>query len=177
MTKVETALKNGIPLEDVIKDADMLTVIAARYAAVHGAAAISPAGPGSLQVASLLSNAAKKLVDSLPNVTLRQVLENASKDPEMMALLLEKGRTAKQKGDIFNKFLDKLGAMGVSVGKSAVTPALNYISPEEPQTLRMSQRRSNTGLILGVAHTSPPSHRWIMRDQWTWSVIDSCGET
>lgn len=140
MARIESAAKNGIPLEDVVKDADMLTVIAARYAAVHGASAIAPSGPGSLQVASMLSGAAKRLVDSLPNMTLRHVLENASKDPEMMALLLEKGRSAKQQGDIINRFLDKLGAMGVSIGKSAITPALNYVSPEEP---RPSQLRGN----------------------------------
>lgn len=140
MAKIESAAKNGIPLEDVVKDADMLTVIAARYAAVHGASAIAPSGPGSLQVASMLSGAAKRLVDSLPNMTLRHVLENASKDPEMMALLLEKGRSAKQQGDIINRFLDKLGTMGVSIGKGAVTPALNYVSPEEP---RPAQLRGN----------------------------------
>jgi hypothetical protein len=177
MAKIEAAAKNGIPLEDVVKDADMLTVIAARYAAVHGASAIAPSGPGSLQVASMLSGAAKRLVDSLPNMTLRHVLENASKDPEMMALLLEKGRSAKQQGDILNRFLDKLGTMGVSVGKTAVTPALNYQAPEEPRPsqlrggvqapftpegqaarqLRMLPKAPSTRGVPGVTGAAPAS--------------------
>jgi hypothetical protein len=63
----------------------------------------------------------------------RQILENAVKDPEAMAILLDKGRTPKQQADIANRLLNYLGSMGVSVGKSAVTPALNYVAPEEPR--------------------------------------------
>jgi hypothetical protein len=72
-------------------------------------------------------------------------MENAAKDPELMALLLEKGKTAKQQTSIANRLLDKLGAMGVSVGRTAVTPALNYIAPEEP---RPSQLRDTVQPIF-----------------------------
>jgi hypothetical protein len=56
-----------------------------------------------------------------------------------MAILLDKGRTQKQQTDIANRLLNYLGSMGVSVGKTAVTPALNYIAPEEPRPAQLQQ--------------------------------------
>ena len=136
MSKVETAMKNGIPINNLIPAADAVTELGLRVAGSEaGQAAASTIGGGnSLIAASAGSKAVRQIFDALPNATIRQVLENASKDPEMMALLLEKGRTAGQQTAIYNKLLDKLGAMGISVGKSAMTPALNYIAPEEPRT-------------------------------------------
>jgi hypothetical protein len=75
----------------------------------------------------------RQIFDNLPNATVRQILENAVKDPEAMAILLARGKTEKEKVDIANRLLNYLGSMGVSVGKTAVTPALNYLSPEEPR--------------------------------------------
>ena len=48
----------------------------------------------------------------------------------IMALLLEKGRTQKEKLDIANRLINYMGSLGVSVGKGAVTPALNYLSAD-----------------------------------------------
>ena len=90
-------------------------------------------GPGSLIAASAGSKAVRQIFDNLPNATVRQILENAVKDPEAMAILLAKGQTPKQQIDIANRLLNYLGSMGVSVGKLATTPALNYIGPEEPR--------------------------------------------
>ena len=135
MSRIETAMKNGIPINNLIPAADAVTELGLRVAGSEAGQAIASTvgGGNSLIAASAGSKAVRQIFDSLPNATIRQVLENASKDPEMMALLLEKGKTAKQQADIYNKILDKLGAMGVSVGKTAVTPALNYYSPEEPR--------------------------------------------
>jgi hypothetical protein len=133
MSKIETAMKNGIPITNLIEGADALTDLALRVVGSNIGTAAASGGSGSLIAASAGSKAVRQIFDALPNATIRQVLENASKDPEMMALLLEKGKTAKQQTAIYNKLLDKLGAMGISVGKSAVTPALNYLAPEEPR--------------------------------------------
>ena len=133
MARIETAMKNGIPIDDVVKGADFVTDLAMRVAGSHIGTSVAPGGPGSLIAASAGSRYVRQMFDALPNATVRKILENASKDPEMMALLLEKSTNPAQQKDRFNKFLDKLGAMGVSVGKTAVTPALNYQSPEEPR--------------------------------------------
>lgn len=133
MVRIETAVKNNVPLDDVIQGADAVTELALRVVGAKIGVAAAPPGPGSLIAASAGSKAVRQIFDNLPNATVRQILENAVKDPQAMAILLEKGRTPKQQVDIANRLLDYLGTMGVSVGKSAVTPALNYLAPEEPR--------------------------------------------
>ena len=133
MVKIETAVKNNIPLDDVIQGADAVTDLALRVVGARIGTAAAPGGPGSLIAASAGSKAVRQIFDQLPSATVRQILENAVKDPEAMAILLEKGRTQKQQIDIANRLINYLGSMGVSVGKTAVTPALNYIAPEEPR--------------------------------------------
>ena len=136
MVKIETAVRNRIPLDDVIQGADAVTELGLRVAGseIGKVASASVGGGGnSLIAAAAGSKAVRQIFDNLPNATVRQILENAVKDPEAMAILLDKGRTQKQQIDIANRLLNYLGSMGVSVGKSAVTPALNYIAPEEPR--------------------------------------------
>jgi hypothetical protein len=139
MVKIETAMKNNIPLDDVIQGADAVTDLALRVIGARIGTAASPGGPGSLIAASAGSKAVRQIFDNLPNATVRQILENAVKDPAAMAILLDKGRTQKQQTDIANRLLNYLGSMGVSVGKTAVTPALNYIAPEEPRPAQLQQ--------------------------------------
>ena len=133
MVRIETAVKNNVPLDDVIQGADAVTELALRVVGARIGTAASPGGPGSLIAASAGSKAVRQIFDNLPNATVRQILENAVKDPQAMAILLEKGRTQKQQTDSANRLLNYLGSMGVSVGKAAVTPGLNYIAPEEPR--------------------------------------------
>jgi hypothetical protein len=127
MTRIETAIKNNIPYEDVIQGADAVTDLALRVVGARiGTVASSGVGGGaSLIAASAGSKAVREIFDALPNATVRTILENAAKDPQAMALLLEKGRTQKQQLDIANRLINYIGSLGVSVGKSAVTPALN----------------------------------------------------
>jgi len=139
MVRIETAMKNNIPLDDVIQSADAVTDLALRVIGARIGTAASPGGPGSLIAASAGSKAVRQIFDNLPNATVRQILENAVKDPAAMAILLDKGRTQKQQTDIANRLLNYLGSMGVAVGKTAVTPALNYIAPEEPRPAQLQQ--------------------------------------
>ncbi len=139
MVKIETAVKNNIPLDDVIQGADAVTDLALRVVGARIGTAAAPGGPGSLIAASAGSKAVRQIFDQLPSATVRQILENAVKDPQAMALLLEKGRTQKQQIDIANRLLNYLGSMGVSVGKTAVTPALNYLATEEPRPAQLRQ--------------------------------------
>jgi hypothetical protein len=132
--------------------------------------AAAPSGPGSLIAASAGSKAVRQIFDALPNATVRVILENAVKDPDAMALLLAKGRTEKEKRDIANGVINLLGSYGVSVGKSAVTPALNYInapqegpaqtSPLTPQGQAARQLRQlpiapNTRGVPGLTDQAP----------------------
>jgi len=170
MARIETALKNNIPYEDVIEGADAVTDLALRVAGAQIGTAAAPKGPGSLIAASAGSKAVRQIFDALPNATVRAILENAVKDPQAMALLLQKGRTEKEQLDIANKVINYLGSLGVSVGKSAVTPSLNYLSAQEekpaktspftPQgeaarQLRQMPKAPNTRGVPGLTDTGP----------------------
>jgi hypothetical protein len=171
MARIETAIKNKIPVEDVIQGADAVTELGLRIIGARIGTAASPGGPGALIAASAGSKAVRQIFDALPNATVRVILENAVKDPDAMALLLAKGRTEKENRNIANGVINLLGSFGVSVGKSAVTPALNYINaPQEekpvqtsPLTsqgeayrqLRMLPKAPNTRGVPGLLDTAP----------------------
>lgn len=136
MVRIETARKNNLPLEDVIQGADVVTQFGLRLAGseLGTGASKSMGGTGSSLIAATAgSQVVRKIFDALPNATVRAVLENAVKDPEVMALLLQKGRTEKEQRQIANKVINYLGSLGVSVGKNATTPALNYLDEDEPR--------------------------------------------
>jgi hypothetical protein len=170
MARIETALKNNIPYEDVIEGADAVTDLGLRVLGSQIGTAASPGGPGSLIAASAGSKAVRQIFDALPNATVRAILENAVKDPQAMALLLQKGRTEKQQLDIANKVINYLGSLGVSVGKSAVTPSLNYLSAqnekpaqtspftaqgEAARQMRQLPKAPNTRGVQGLMDTAP----------------------
>jgi hypothetical protein len=170
MARIETAIKNNIPMEDVIQGADAVTDLGLRIIGAQIGTAAAPGGPGSLIAASAGSKAVRQIFDALPNANVRMILENAVKDPEAMALLLAKGRTEKEKREIANRVINLLGTFGVSVGKSAVTPALNYIdepqerpaqtSPLTPQgqaarQLRQMPKAPSTRGMPGLMDTAP----------------------
>ena len=137
MARIETAIKNNVPIEDVIQGADTVTDLGLRILGSQIGTSVT-SGPGSLIAASAGSRALRQIFDSLPNATIRTILEKAVKDPEAMALLLAKGGTEKEKRNIANGFINFLGTLGVSVGKSAVTPSLNYINAQEEQPAQTS---------------------------------------
>lgn len=136
MVRIETARKNNLPLEDVIQGADVVTEFGLRLGGAGLGTEVSKSmggGGTSLIAASAGSRVVRQIFDALPNATVRAVLENAVKDPEVMALLLQKGRTEKEQRQIANKVINYLGSLGVSVGKNATTPALNYLNEDEPR--------------------------------------------
>jgi hypothetical protein len=140
MVRIETAIKNNIPYEDVIQGADAVTELVLRVAGAKvGTSASAGAGGGAPIIAAQAgSKAVRQIFDALPNATVRTILENAVKDPEAMALLLQKGRTEKEQMDIANKFINYLGSLGVSVGKGAVTPSLNYFEVQQEKPAQTS---------------------------------------
>jgi hypothetical protein len=140
MQRIETAAKNNVFFEDMIGGADAVTELGLRTAGSAAAGKVSPSGPGSLIAAQAGSKAMRQIFDAMPNATVRAVLENASKDPAAMALLLRKASNAKEEREITNGIINLLGSYGVSVGKKAMTPALNYqeaqVEQQPPSTNR-----------------------------------------
>ena len=141
MVRIETAIKNNIPYEDVIQGADAVTDlgISVLGSNIGTAASKSMGGHNSIIAAGAGSRAARQIFDALPSATVRAILENAVKDPQAMALLLQKGRTEKEKLDIANGIINYMGSLGVSIGKGAVTPSLNYLSPQDERPAQPAQ--------------------------------------
>jgi hypothetical protein len=164
MVRIETAMKNNIPYEDVIQGADAVTDLALRVvgARVGTTASASVGGGAPIIAAQAGSKAVRQIFDALPNATVRTILENAAKDPQAMALLLEKGRTQQQQLDIANRLINYMGSLGVSIGKSAVTPALNYLSasdapaaPAQGEAARQLRQLPPAPTTRGVPGFSP----------------------
>lgn len=160
MIRIETSIRNNIPYEDVIKGADAVTELGLRVVGSNIGTAASSAVGGSGQgliAAAAGSKAIRQIFDSLPNATVRAILENAVKDPQAMALLLQKGRTEREKRDIANGVINYLGSIGVSVGKSAVTPTLNYLSPDEPRPQQVPAPPAQSGEAVRQLRQLPAS--------------------
>lgn len=118
MKRVEEAMANRRQLEEVISGADAATELALRIvgakmgSVIHGGMGGSQSG--GLIAASAGSQALRNLFDKMPNFMTRTVLENATKDPKLMALLLQKGQTERQRVFIARSLHGYLGAAGMN---------------------------------------------------------------
>jgi hypothetical protein len=121
MLRVEDAMNNGRTLDTVVEGADAVTDLAMRIMGSKIGTTASGGGPNSLIAASAGSKAIRQIFDKMPTISTRNVIEQAAKDPQFMALLLQKGRTESEKIRIARSLHSYMGAAG-----------LNYANFEEP---------------------------------------------
>jgi hypothetical protein len=136
MKRVEEAMGNRRMLEEVLSGADAATELALRIvgakmgSVIHGGMGGSQSG--GLIAASAGSKALRQIFDKMPNVMTRTVLENATKDPKLMSLLLQKGRTERERVFIARSLHGYLGAAGMNYAPFNEPP----IPPEQEQRPR-----------------------------------------
>lgn len=121
MRKVEEALKSNITRDVIVEDSGPVADLALRILGSRIGTTASGGGPGSLIAASAGSKAVRYVFDKLPNVTIRNIIEQAAKDPQFMALLLKKGRSESEKISIARNLHGYLTAA-----------SLNYANFDEP---------------------------------------------
>jgi hypothetical protein len=121
MLKVEDAIANRRTLDAVIDGADAVTELAMRVGGSRIGTAASGGGPSSLIAAAAGSKAVRQILDKMPMLATRNLIEQAASDPQLMALLLQKGRTEADKVKLARSLHSYLSAAG-----------LNYANFEEP---------------------------------------------
>jgi hypothetical protein len=122
MSRVNEAMGNKRVLDSVLDGADAVTDLAYRVAGARIGASASPTGPGALIAASAGSKAVRQLLDKMPTLQVRGVIEKAAQDPQFMALLLRRGTTEREKLNIAR-----------SLHSYMLMSGLNYATYEEPQ--------------------------------------------
>jgi hypothetical protein len=121
MEKVEKAMGTKQMMDEVVQGADAVTELAMRVVGARIGTAASGGGPGALIAASAGSKAVRNIFDKMPTMMIRGIIEQATKDPQMMAMLLKKGVTEGERIQMARQLHAYLGAAG-----------LNYADFDEP---------------------------------------------
>ena len=153
MERIEAAIKNNQLTDEVVQGADALTELALRAAGAKMGASLTPGSSGSLVAASAGSKFMRKQFDKMPTFMVRGIIEKATQDPQLMALLLKKGVTQREKFVLTRQLHSYLGAAG-----------LNYVDlddepmpPEEaPQAAPQARRLLRDLPTAPTRGTQPP---------------------
>jgi len=99
MMRVERELAGGQTIDDIIKNLGLMGQFATRFVGAQAGATISrmAGGAGTIQIPAYGASVAQELFDKIPNLSMRKLLEDATKDPAFMAQILSKkgiGNTA-----------------------------------------------------------------------------------
>jgi hypothetical protein len=121
MERIEKAMGSKQLMDDVIQGADTVTELAMRVVGARLGTQATGGGPASLIAASAGSKAVRSTFDKMPTLMIRGLIEQATQDPQMMAMLLKKGRTEGERIQMARQLHAYLGAAG-----------LNYAEFEEP---------------------------------------------
>jgi hypothetical protein len=97
MMKIEEAIKTNQITGDIVNGADAVTELFLRAAGAKLGASLVPGSSGALVAASAGSKALRKQFDKLPSMMTRNIIQEATKDPQLMALLLKRGKTEREK--------------------------------------------------------------------------------
>lgn len=162
MLNVEKAIGDRRLLEGVVQGADAATELALRVVGARIGTTVSSGGPGSLIAASAGSKYMRQIFDKSPMIMVRGIIEQATKDPQMMALLLRKGVTEGEKLRLAQQMHAYLGAAGLNYERftePAPEPTVQAPAPVRSVTPRRQPAtvptRGVPGLNLGGG--GPPS--------------------
>lgn len=147
MDNVQLAMKNRTLMENLVNDASALEDLVMRLMGVNAAELVKPSGPGSLVIAGAFSQASRNMFEKMPNLLVRGVMEEAAKDPQLMAQLLRRGTTEGEKLRFARQLHGYLGAAG-----------LNYATFEEPPPQQQAPATSpNASQMLKKLPPAPPT--------------------
>jgi hypothetical protein len=138
MDRVEMALVNKKSLDAALDASDIVTEFVLRTTGARIGASVA-AGPSTLVAASAGSQAVRNIFDKMPKFMIRQILEEASENPQMMAALLRKGKTSGEKTTIARQLHGYLGAAG-----------LNYLDMEEDRPPSVAMRQTPPPVAPGA---------------------------
>ena len=97
MFKIEDARANKRMLEDVIQGTDIMGELVMRVMGAKIGTAAASGGPGSLIAASAGSKAVRQIFDQMPMLAARNLMEEGLRNPQLMAQLLRRGKSQREK--------------------------------------------------------------------------------
>ncbi len=146
MDNVQLAMKNRTLMENLVNDASALEDLVMRLMGVNAAELVKPSGPGSLVMAGAFSQATRNMFEKMPNLLVRGVMEEAAKDPQLMAQLLRRGVSEGEKLRFARQLHGYLGAAG-----------LNYATFEEPPQQQAPAAGPSASQMLKKLPPAPPT--------------------
>jgi hypothetical protein len=127
MRIVEDAMANRTQIENFLQGADVIGELAMRVTGSQIGTAASGGGPGALIAASAGSKAIRQIFDKMPMAMVRELIQEAAQNPQLLAQLLRRGMSEREK----LVFARRLNGYLIAAG-------LNYSTyeppPEEQQT-------------------------------------------
>lgn len=145
MERVEAALKNNQLMDEVMQGGDAVTELALRVIGSRIGGAVSSGGPGSLIAASAGSKYMRNIFQKTPTLFIRGIIEEATKDPQLMAQLLRRGVTEEEKFKLARGLHNYL-----------VTAGLNYVGFDESSA--PPQRKGTYFDVPMPDFTTPPTN-------------------
>ena len=140
MERVETAIKNNQLSDEVLTGADAVTELALRVTGAKLGTALTPGG-NSLVASSAGSKFVRKQFDKMPTVMVRGIIESATKDPKLMALLLQRAQTPTQKYMLGQQIQGYLYAAGLNAAEPDNEPPPQEEGPQYPGTAQKMLRK------------------------------------
>ena len=150
MMRVEKALGNRTELNKIMDGAGAVEELAMRIVGANIGTAASGGGPGSLIAASAGSKYVREIFDKMPNSSIRVVLENAAKDPLLMAALLRKGKSAAEQKSIAEN-------IALYLGRTLVTRVPAPLSIYESEVPRANLIQTGPPRFAPPVRKLPPS--------------------
>ena len=153
MLRIEDALANKQSIEGIVTTGGAVTDLALRIIGSKlGASAAGHQGPGTLVAAGAGSRAMRDIFDKMPAGMTRALMEDAMRDPALMALLLKKPTSAQSANDISRSIVGRLVSSGVLPASM-----INYVeqqpeqrAPRQPTAAEMLQRMPPAPPTRGV---------------------------
>lgn len=150
MKRVEQSLGDRRVLEGVVEGADAATELALRVVGSRIGTSVAGSGPGSLIAASAGSKYMRQIFDKSPMLLVRGIIEESTKDPQMMALLLRKGQTEGEKLMLARQMHAYLTAAGLNYNRYEEPPPEPTVQAPAPVRSVTPRRQPATAPTRGV---------------------------
>jgi hypothetical protein len=150
MLRVERSLGNKQLMDGVVEGADAATELALRVVGSRLGTSVSGQGGASLIAASAGSKYMRQLFDKSPMLLVRGIMEEATKDPQMMAMLLRRGQSEGEKLAIARQMHAYLTAAGLNYARFEEPPPEPTVQAPPAQRSVTPRRQPATAPTRGV---------------------------
>ena len=151
MFKIEDARANKRMLEDVIQGADIMGELVMRVMGAKIGTAAASGGPGSLIAASAGSKAVRQIFDQMPMLAARNLMEEGLRNPQLMAQLLRRGKSQREKLIYARRIHSYLMAAGYNY-LSSTFPTDAQLQAEED-----AERKATREAYKDIQRLPPPN--------------------